>query len=149
MLNYHNLPCEFNFIVFVNYIGSKNKTVVFFPPFFQKRIKWNYFSYILTIHTNTPCFSVYFLLIIDLYCPLKKANDSMTKHNDVSTFDPAQAYPTHSPSPLENPHFLNLPRSKMTKNMLWTFQGSSDVLRPHPLPWKKSGSRHAVFIILT
>lgn len=42
----------------------------------------------------------------------------MTKYNDVSTFDQAQANPTHSPSPLENPHFLNLFRSKMTENML-------------------------------
>lgn len=73
----------------------------------------------------------------------------MTKYNDVSTFDPAQAYPTHSPSPLENPHFFYTPRSKMTENMLWNFQGSSDDPLPHPLPWKKSGFRHAVFIIST
>lgn len=97
-------------------------------------MKWNYFSYILTIHTETTCFSVYFLLIIYLNCPLKKANDSMTKYNDVSTFDPAQAYPTHSPSPLENPHFFYTPRSKMTENMLWNFQGSSARWSSPPSP---------------
>lgn len=86
----------------------------------------------MTIHTETTCFSVYFLLIIYLNCPLKKAHDSMTKYNDVSTFDPVQAYPTHSPSPLENPHFFYTPRSKMTENMLETSREAQMILSPIP-----------------